>query len=115
MTVKQYLKSLEHKQKDDMLKLHELITKASPKTKPKLWNYSGNIIGYGTYQYKYKSGREGEWFVVGLSARKQYISLYAMASKDGKYITDLYKKDLSPAKLGKSCINIKDLSAMDYK
>jgi nucleoid DNA-binding protein len=40
----------------------------------KMWGDS--IVGFGTYHYKYKSGREGEWFLTGFSPRKQDLTLY---------------------------------------
>ena len=39
--------------------LMQKITKA----KPKMWGAS--IVGFGSYHYKYASGREGDWFVTG--------------------------------------------------
>ena len=33
-----------------------------------------HIIGYGSYHYKGRSGAEGEWFIVGLAAQKNYLS-----------------------------------------
>ena len=41
------------------------------------------IIGYGSYRYKGRSGAEGEWFIVGLAAQKNYLSLYVNAAADG--------------------------------
>ncbi len=34
-----------------------------------MWGPS--IIGFGSYHYKYASGREGDWPLTGLSPRKQ--------------------------------------------
>jgi len=44
---------------------------------PKMWGSS--IVGFGSYHYKYESGREGDWFVVGFSPRKQSLTLYIMS------------------------------------
>ncbi len=62
----------EKKRKDafEVLELMQDITKQPPK----MWGNS--IIGFGTYHYKYKSGREGEWFLTGFSPRKQDLTLY---------------------------------------
>jgi hypothetical protein len=62
----------EQKRKDafEVLGLMQAITKQPPK----MWGES--IVGFGTYQYKYKSGREGEWFLTGFSPRKQDLTFY---------------------------------------
>jgi nucleoid DNA-binding protein len=64
---------LDEKKRQDafeVLELMQTITKQSPK----MWGTS--IIGFGTYKYEYKSGREGEWFLVGFSPRKQDLTIY---------------------------------------
>jgi hypothetical protein len=43
---------------------------------PKMWGTS--MVGYGRYAYKGKSGREGEWMVIGFSPRKAALSLYIL-------------------------------------
>src|SRR5688500_11199124 len=48
--------------------------------KPKMWGPS--IVGFGTYHYKYASGREGDWPVAGFSPRKQNLTLYVMGALD---------------------------------
>ncbi len=71
----------------------------------KMWGDS--IIGFGTYHYKYESGREGDWFKVGFSPRKQNITLYLQSYLDIE--DDLWTK-LGKFKHGKACIYIKKLS-----
>ena len=39
-----------------------------------MWGES--IIGFGDIPYKYATGREGDWFLVGFSPRKQILTLY---------------------------------------
>jgi hypothetical protein len=51
------------------------IMKAATKSEPAMWGTS--IIGFGRHQYKYASGRELEWFLVGFSPRKQDLTLEA--------------------------------------
>jgi hypothetical protein len=77
---------------------------------PQLWGSS--IIGFGKYHYKYDSGREGDWFIMGFSPRKQNISIYLpLGFKD----FDLQISRLGKYKLGKSCIYIKSLADIDMK
>jgi hypothetical protein len=106
MTVAQYLKQLEHPQKEQIQRLDKIIRTIRPKIKPRLWN---SHVGYGVYDYTYRTGRTGSWFLVGWSARKSYISLAAMANRDGAYLTDAYRERLGKVQIGKSCINIKNL------
>ena len=72
--------------------------------KPKMWGPS--IVGFGTYHYKYASGQEGDWPVVGFSPRKQNLTLYVMGSLD----EDELLKKLGKHKTAKSCLYIKRLS-----
>ena len=44
--------------------------------KPKMWGPS--IVGFGSYHYKYASGREGDWPITGFSPRKKDLTLYIM-------------------------------------
>ncbi len=110
--VERFLKELEHPQKDQLMRLNQLIRKSHPHLKEKLWS-SGSIVGYGSYHYRYKSGHSGEWFIIGFAPRKGYISLYAMAVRDGQYLAQLYKDRLGNVKMGKACINIKDLNSLN--
>ena len=89
-----------------ILKLMQQITKAEPK----MWGTS--IIGFGSYHYKYASGREGDWFVTGFSPRKQNLTLYIM-SGFSKY-PDLLKK-LGKFKTGKSCLYINKIEDIDIQ
>lgn len=86
------------------------IMKQVTKAEPKMWGTS--IVGFGTYHYKGKSGREGDWMLVGFSPRKQNLTLYIMAGFD-RY-NDLLKK-LGKFTTGKSCLYIKKLADVDKK
>ena len=87
-----------------ILKLMKQITKAEPK----MWGTS--MVGFGSYHYKYASGREGNWFVTGFSPRKQNLTLYIM-SGFSKY-PDLLKK-LGMFKTSKGCLYIKKIEDID--
>lgn len=86
------------------------IMKQVTKAEPKMWGTS--IVGFGTYHYKGKSGREGDWMLVGFSPRKQNLTLYIMAGFD-RY-NDLLK-NLGKFTTGKSCLYIKKLADVDKK
>ena len=65
--------------------------------------WGDGIIGFGSYHYKYESGREGEWFQVGFSPRKQDLTLYILHGFKG--YPELMKR-LGKYKTGKSCLYI---------
>lgn len=75
---------------------------------PVMWGDS--IIGFGTYHYKYASGREGDWFLVGFSPRVQNLTLYIMSGFD-EYEELLGK--LGKHSTGKSCLFVKRLENID--
>lgn len=72
--------------------------------KPALWGTS--IVGFGSYHYKYASGQEGDWMLVGFSPRKDNLTLYVMPGFEG--YKDLMGK-LGKYKQGVSCIYVKSL------
>ena len=78
--------------------------------KPQMWGPS--IIGFGSYHYKYESGREGDMPVIAFSPRKAATVLYgvtgfdeakALLAKLGKHST------------GKGCLYIKKLADVDQR
>jgi Domain of unknown function (DU1801) len=71
--------------------------------KPVLWGDA--IIGFGSYHYKYASGREGDFCLIGFSPRKQNMAIYTNCYLEGNDLT----KSLGKFKNGKSCLNVKKL------
>jgi hypothetical protein len=92
------------------LECRELVAMMSRITgqRPKMWGPS--IVGFGTYHYRYASGHEGDSCLTGFSSRKGDISVYNVASFEGK--ADLLAK-LGTYKTGKSCLYIRRLSDVD--
>ena len=84
------------------------MMKAATGAEPKMWGDS--IIGLGSYQYRYESGRALEWFQIGFSPRKQNLTLYIMPgfARYGELMGKLGKY-----KIGKSCLYINKLSDID--
>lgn len=70
-----------------------------------MWGPS--IVGFGTCRYRYASGREGEWPVVGFSPRKQNLTLYLTSGFDGY---DELMARLGKHTTSKACLYIKRLS-----
>jgi len=73
--------------------------------KPTMWGPS--IVGFGSYHYKYDSGREGDWLMTGFSPRKKDLTLYIMMGFEKH--RDLMEK-LGKHSHAKSCLYIKRLS-----
>jgi hypothetical protein len=91
----------------DCQTLVELMRQATG-AEPKMWGPS--MVGFGSYHYKYASGREGDWFLTGFSPRKQDLTLYIV---DGfPQHADLMAK-LGKHKTGKSCLYVKKLADLD--
>ena len=109
-SVDKFLKSMKDEQKrEDCYKVLEIMKKAT-KAEPKMWGAS--IVGFGSFHYKYASGREGDWMLVGFSPRKQNLTLYIMSGFD-EY--DSLMKKLGKHSTGKSCLYIKKLEDVDIK
>lgn len=72
--------------------------------------FGKSMIGFGSYHYKYASGREGDWFLTGLSPRKQNLAVYIMPGFS--QYDDLMAR-LGKYKTGKSCLYLNRLSDID--
>ena len=72
--------------------------------------YGTAIVGFGTYHYKYETGREGDAPLVAFSPRKQNLTLYVPSSES--WMDDLLKK-LGKHTTSKVCLYIKRLSDVD--
>ncbi|MGD1907992.1 MAG: DUF1801 domain-containing protein [Leptolyngbyaceae cyanobacterium] len=91
----------------DCLTLLPIMERITQKV-PQMWGDS--IIGFGRYHYKYRSGREGNWFVTGFSPRKREMTVYIMPGFEN--YGDLLAQ-LGQHRLGKSCLYIKRLADID--
>ena len=109
-SVEAFLNSVEdEKKRQDCFTVLEMM-KQITKAEPQMWGTS--MVGFGTYHYKYESGREGDWFVAGFSPRKQNLTLYIMA---GFSRYDELLSKLGKFKTGKSCLYINKIEDVDLK
>jgi hypothetical protein len=99
----------DEKKRADAYTVLEIMKKVTGQ-EAKMWGTS--IVGFGSYNYKYESGREGDWLIAGFSPRKTALTLYIMAGFD-EY-DDLLGK-LGKYKTGKSCLYVKKLADVDLK
>ena len=91
---------------------HSLIAlmRRVTREEPKMWGPS--IIGFGTYHYRYESGREGDAALAGFAIRKSDLTVYITAGFDGQ---EALLATLGKHKVSKACLYIKRLSDIDLK
>jgi hypothetical protein len=104
-SVDDFLDSIEDEQKRDDCRVIASIMEKATRSKPKMWGAS--IVGFGTTQYKYASGREATWMLTAFSPRKNNITLYVYPGFDGRQ--ELFDR-LGTHTCGKGCVYIKRLS-----
>ena len=90
-------------QRTDSYTLVEMLRTAT-KAEPKMWR--GTIVGFDSYHYVDKSGREGDWLLLGMSPRKGTLTLYILGGWD--HNADLLAK-LGKHSLGGDLLHIKRL------
>ena len=76
----------------------------------RMWGNS--IVGFGSYHFKYHSGREGDWFLTGFAPRKQSLTLYIMPGFE--HYEQLLAR-LGKHKIGRSCLYINKLTDVDMQ
>jgi hypothetical protein len=109
-SVTNFLNSVADEQKrNDCFEILTMM-KQITKEEPKMWGSS--IVGFGSYHYKGKSGREGDWMLIGFSPRKQNLTLYLTGGFDTH--ADLLKK-LGKFTTSVGCLYIKTLNDVDKK
>jgi hypothetical protein len=107
-SVSAFLNSIDDpRRRSDAKKVAAIMRRVTGKP-PRIWGTS--IVGYGKYHYKYASGREGDFMLVGFSPRKQSLAVYIMP---GFEEFQALMKKLGKYKTGKACLNIKNLEDVD--
>ena len=76
---------------------------------PVMWGTS--IIGFGTYHYRYASGREGDSALASFSPRAQQLAVYLVGGFEVRHQSVLAR--LGPHKTGKGCLYLKRLDDVD--
>jgi len=110
-TLAEFLAALPADRRDTMTTLHKAIRKAVPKLAPFMMSGMGPspLIAYGKYRYKSASGREGDWFLIGLAAGKSGYALHLCVGDKGGYLVERNAAKLGKVKTGRSCINFQKL------
>jgi hypothetical protein len=107
-SVEEFLNAVpDEKKRADSFRLVQIMREETGE-EPVMWGDS--IVGFGSYHYKYASGREGDAPLIGFSPRKANLALYitsdfdrygALMDRLGKFTT------------GKACLYVKRLSDVD--
>jgi hypothetical protein len=100
---KTFIESLEEPRRTEIKRIDKLIRETMPDLKPVL---NGEMLGYGPFRYRYKTGREGDMCDICLCSKKNYISLHVFGANQ-------YKKKLGKADIGVACIRFKTLDDLN--
>jgi hypothetical protein len=84
------------------------MMRAATGAEPVMWGAS--IVGFGRYRYRYASGAQGEWPVIGFAPRRQDLVVYLMPGFDGQ---QRLLQRLGRHRTGRSCLYLKRLDAID--
>jgi len=108
-SVTDFIKSVPDEQrKKDAFALIEIIKKQSG-FEAKMWGSA--IIGFGSYHYKYESGREGDAPLVGFSPRKNEFALYIPNFEQKEELL----KEFGKHKTAKACVYIKKVEDINIE
>lgn len=107
-SVSDFLNTIEDRKKRAECRVLAKMMRAATGNRARMWGAS--IVGFGTYDYKYASGRERSWPLVGFSPRQQNLTLYIVP---GFANFDKLMKQLGKYKTGKSCLYLRALEDVD--
>jgi len=103
-----YLESVENKRRrEDSLALLKMMEEVTGEP-AEMWGTS--IVGFGSYHYRYASGREGDFMLTGFAPRKSALTLYIMGGHE-RY--DELMAKLGKHRTGSSCVYINKLADVD--
>ncbi|MEO1574960.1 MAG: DUF1801 domain-containing protein [Pseudomonadota bacterium] len=104
-SVTDFVRSVDDPEKRRDLKTVMAMMRRATGKRATMWGPT--IVGFGRYDYRYETGREGSAPLTGVSPRKQALTVYIMPGF-AKYGALL--KTLGKHKTSKSCLYIKRLS-----
>ena len=103
-----FLKAIkDEKKRKDFSAIIDVISEHTG-LEPKMWGTS--IVGFGSYHYKYESGREGDAPLAGIASRANAITFYLGSDFDKR--EELLSK-FGKHKIGGGCIHIQKLDDID--
>jgi len=96
-------------QQADCIAIRDMMKKVT-KEPGAMWGAS--IVGFGSYRYRYASGREGDWMKIGFSPRNSKTTLYLLGGFEN--LQDQLDT-LGPHDTGKGCLYIKHLADVNHE
>jgi hypothetical protein len=115
LTTNEYFISLAEKDRDTLKTISDIILSISPNISESVWKgvfWGGSeqtILGFGDINFTKSDKKEIEWFMIGISRKKNYYSLYVNAVKDNQYLLKSYLDKLGKTKIGSSSISFSKL------
>lgn len=111
LSVSEYINNIEDlNRRQDVIEILNIM-KSVTKDEPVMWGTA--IIGFGKVHYKYASGHEGDMPILGISNRKNAITLYGLVYYDLMEKNILLLENLGKYKRGKGCLYIKSISEIN--
>ncbi len=101
-----YIAQIDEPRRAEIEALDQIIREEVPELEAHL---RSGMLGYGSFRYRYASGREGEAAVIALASQKRHISLYVGVTDRSGY----FAERLPRASIGKSCVRFQRLSQLD--
>ena len=110
LSVADYIAAQAEPRRSEVAAIDALLCQVTGTT-AKMWGPS--IIGYGSYTYKYESGREGTMCRLGFSPRKAALTFYATSGAAASDEGATVMARLGKYTTGKGCLYIKRLADVD--
>nr|WP_166175246.1 DUF1801 domain-containing protein [Altererythrobacter segetis] len=112
VAVENFMASLPEERRREEARALDAIYRRVTRLEPKMWGPS--IIGYGSYDYRYDSGRTGTMCKAGFSPRKAALTLYLVGNHGSRQAeADALFARLGKHSTGKACLYIKRLDQVD--
>lgn len=108
LSVAEYIAAIPDDERRNDCKILVKLMSSISKQPATMWGSS--IVGFGSYHYRYESGREGDMCITGFSSRKPNISIYLIAEgvSQKKLLTKLGKH-----KMAKACLYVRRIADID--
>mgnify|MGYP000542093763 CR=1 FL=1 len=108
VSVDEFIAAVEHPVRRADAKVLDALFQRVTGWTPRMWGPT--LIGYGSYEYTYESGRSGTMLATGFSPRKANMVLYIMPgyADMGEMLARVGKH-----KIGKSCLYLTQLKNND--
>ncbi len=112
VTVEQFIAGLPDERRREEARALDAIYRRVTALEPRMWGPS--IVGYGSYDYRYDSGRTGTMCKAGFSPRKAALTLYLVDGHGARQAdADALFARLGKHSTGKACLYVKRLDQVD--